>query len=76
MPEVEIAKDQDQYLTLPAMVSRGYTGVVTTRWNPSLSGRFRLLFGGSVYVQMLCFGKPVTPLRVTVDEPPIDECCG
>lgn len=75
MPETLVAKDQPEYDPMPAMVSRGQYGMVTTRWKPSLIERLILIFGGSVYVQMMRFGKGVTPIKVMVDEPPIDQCC-
>jgi hypothetical protein len=65
--EVVFAKDQDEYLDLPASVSGD--GLVTTRWALTDQERLKIYQGGSLYLQVLTFGKPLQPVRLSVEEP-------
>jgi hypothetical protein len=72
-----IAKEQPEYRTLPALVSSGRISGrvrVTTRWRLSLGERFRILWTGNLYLQVLTFGDPLQPLKPSVDEPSVAEC--
>ena len=61
--EVTYAKDQSEYLALPAL--RFSDGLVVTRWRFSLIERLQILFGGSVYVGVLTFNKPLQPIKIS-----------
>lgn len=61
--EVGFAKDQPQYLTLPAL--RFQDGLVVSRWGFSFWERIEILFGGSVYLGQLTFNTPLRPVRLS-----------
>lgn len=63
---VTFAKNQPEYLPLPAIV---YGGVVITRWKLSWAERIAVLLGGSMWLQVLTFGDPLQPLKLSVDCP-------
>ena len=65
--EIVIAKDQPEYLPLPAI--RTVDGQVITRWQLTLWERFRLLFGGSLFLRQLTFNTPLQPQSPSVEEP-------
>lgn len=65
--EVTFAKNQPEYLQLPARVSP--TGRVTTKWKLSIGERIKLIFGGSVYLQILTFGDRLQPVKLSVGPP-------
>ena len=67
LPEVVFAKNQPEYLPLPAIVTQD--GYVTTRWNLTFLERLRILFTGNFYLQILTHGKPLQPLAPSVNEP-------
>jgi len=64
---VIFAKDQDEYLDLPAHVAKD--GVVTSCWGLSWSERLQVLFTGKVYTQLLTFNKGLTPQALYVENP-------
>lgn len=68
--EIVIAKDQPPYIPLPAVVTSN--GIVT-RWKPTFSERLKLIFGGSLYLQVLTFGRPLQPVKLSVEEPRLEE---
>lgn len=74
LPEVVFAKDQPEYLQLPAIVSNDTSGRVTTRWRLGWKERLRLLFSGNLYVQVLTFHKSLQPIKLMVDCPPVEDC--
>ena len=61
--EIVFAKDQPQYIPLPAL--KFQDGLVVTRWSLSWGERIRLLLGGSVFLGMLTFNKPLQPIRIS-----------
>lgn len=61
------AKDQPQYLQLPAHKSGD--GVVTTCYELTWKERFAILCGAKVWLQTLTFNKPLQPQRLTLDKP-------
>lgn len=66
------AKDQPEYLPLPAHVNRHDTaGTVTTCWRLTWRERLRVLLKGQVWLQQLTFHKPLQPQRPSI-ECPID----
>lgn len=64
---VVFAKDQPQYLPLPASV--GPTGIVTTEWEPTAEELEQLFVGGRVQLRVYTFGQPLQPVSVSVLEP-------
>ena len=63
---VVFAKDQPPYLPLPAMVDvNSDQGEVVTCWGLSLSERLRVLFKGNIWMTMMTFHKPPTPVYMS-----------
>ena len=65
--DIEIAKDQDQYITLPAHIGRD--GVVTSCWSLSRKERVKVLLSGRLFLQVYAFGSPLQPLKMSIDNP-------
>lgn len=65
-PEIVIAKDQPQYRPLPAVV---VNGMVTTRWRLSWRDRLIVFLGGNIWLQILTFGNPLQPVKLSSEEP-------
>lgn len=61
--EITFAKDQPEYLPLPAL--KFQDGLVVTRWGFSFWERVNILFGGSVYLGQLTFNTPLRPVRLS-----------
>lgn len=59
---VEFAKDQPEYLTLPAYVD--IQGVVTTEWEPTADELAILLNGGNVRLRVFTFGRALQPVML------------
>jgi hypothetical protein len=59
---VVIAKDQDAYLDLPAIVTPDRK--VITRWQPTPEERQRILNGEDIFLTI--WGTPIRPVCVTV----------
>lgn len=62
---VEYAKDQPEYNTLPAHKVDSERGEVITCWNLSLKERLSILFFGKIWLCLLSFNKPLTPIFMT-----------
>ena len=62
------AKDQPEYLPLPAHINKE-EGVVTTSWDLSWKERFKILFGANLYLQTMTFNKPLQPILPSVENP-------
>lgn len=74
MPEVVYAKDQPQYLQLPACNFQ-YTGgevSVISRYRLTIFERLKLLFTGSIWLEQMTFGQALQPQRPTINEPLTD----
>ena len=69
--EVVFAKDQPQYIPLPAYVDPN--GVVVTRWKFSFKERLNILFRGCIWLELLTFGRPLQPVRLSVDSPTVEK---
>jgi len=65
---VVFAKDQREYIPLPANISRDLHGSVETRWRLTWREWFKLLFGADVYLNILTFRNPLQPILLTVGE--------
>lgn len=67
--EIVVAEHQDEYQNLPAIPLEG--GMILTRWKLDEAERRRVAETGDIYVSMMTFGNPVTPLLLTVEPPHI-----
>ena len=64
-----IAKDQDQYISLPAEVRKNEDGEVISCWQPTFKEKVRILFGANIYTTLLTFSGNIQPQRVTIGYP-------
>ena len=64
---VVFAKDQPLYLPLPAY--KDIDGKVTFCWSFSWKERFRVLFIGELWHQVLTFNRPLQRQKLTLDKP-------
>lgn len=62
---VEVAKKQDEYITLPSYIApeNNENGEIVFCMGLNFWERVRLLFNGRLWCCLLMFGKPVTPSR-------------
>ena len=67
---INIAENQDQYHTLPAVITPD--GIVHTRWRFSLRERLALLFGRCLNLEIMTFGSPLQPVLPWVEGHPPD----
>ncbi len=63
---VVFAKDQPEYLPLPAHKSSGVAGEVTSCWRPSWKELLTLVWRRKIYLTQLTFGNPLQPIRPSV----------
>lgn len=69
--EVVFAKDQDEYIPLPAaIVTRDEGQSVVTRWQFTEAERAAVAAGADLYLELLTFGAPLQPLRIHIGEEP------
>lgn len=72
--EVVFAKDQPEYLPLPALVrSDSPDRPVTSRWRLTYQEREKIANGADVVLTLLTFGDPLQPITLEVldrEEPP------
>lgn len=59
------AKDQPEYVPLPAFLNNSPEGEVISCWQLSFRERLRILFTGKLWVCLLTFNKPLTPSLFT-----------
>ena len=57
---VTVAKDQPQYIPLPARVDDEFC--VTTEWEPTAEELARLMNGARIRFRFLTFGLPLHPM--------------
>ncbi len=62
-----LAKDQAEYLTLPA--HRNKDGVVTSCWKLTWRERFKILIRGKFWFQQHTFNGPLQPQLPSVNKP-------
>lgn len=68
--EFVIAKDQPQYIPLPAVWIRTSEGIaVVTRWRPTDEERQQVADGADIWLQSLTFGGPLQPIKLTTECP-------
>lgn len=65
--EIVIAKDQPEYLPLPAIDCGN--GIILCRFELSEEEKHTVAETGSVWLFMHTFGKPVTPISLQVEQP-------
>jgi len=62
------AKDQPEYLPLPAFRNDSPQGEVVFCMGLSFKERLKLLLTGKIWVSLLTFNKPLTPSFLTVNK--------
>lgn len=65
---VVFAKDQPEYLPLPAFRNDSAEGEVISCWQLSFGERVKILFTGKLWVSLMSFNKPLTPSFFTVNK--------
>ena len=58
---VVFAKDQPEYMPLPALLLDTPRGEVISCWKMSLRDRIKILFTGKVWLSLVSFNKPLMP---------------
>lgn len=66
---VVFAKDQPEYLPLPAHFTDDEYGVATFCWRLTFRERFKLVFTGQIWQQVLTFRRPLQPQKILTDKP-------
>jgi len=66
--EVVYAKDQPQYIPLPALPIDNGNGLVT-HWRLDWRERLRALFFGDLYLRVLTFKQPLQPISLSLSKP-------
>ena len=70
--EVTFSEEQPEYkpITVALRGNSNYPSgtEIVTRWTFSPDERRRVADGADIFVSQLSFGKPMTPLNVTLDE--------
>jgi hypothetical protein len=66
---VIIAKDQPEYMPLPAHIAGDKQGTLTFAWRLTWYERLAILFSGVIWQQTLTFGSPLQPQLLTVEKP-------
>lgn len=67
---IVFAKDQPEYLPLPAYYNRlDPLGTVVSCWQMTWRERLRALWSGRVYISVLTFHHPLQPQHPSVEPP-------
>lgn len=61
--EITFAKDQPEYRSLRTLTDHA---TVLTRWTPTADQRQAIMDGADLYLELLTFGGPLQPIRITV----------
>jgi hypothetical protein len=64
---VVFAKDQPEYLPLPALKIDSLIGEVVSCWKLSFKERVKIVFTGKVWLSLMSFSEPLTPCFMSVD---------
>lgn len=64
---VEFAKNQDEYETLPALKLDTNEGEVISCWKLSFFERLKVLITGKVWLSLMSFNKALTPSFMSVN---------
>lgn len=70
--EVIIAKDQPQYLPLPALPVN-YGEIIITRWRMTWRERLAVFLGGDIFLLIWRFQNPLQPVKLEVNAPKVDK---
>ena len=65
---------QKEYIPLPAYRHDDEWKCVSACWHLTLFERIKVLFTGKIYTTLPTFGKPLTPQKLSVDNPVETEC--
>ena len=65
---VVFAKDQPQYLQLPAYKQPDGSFKIITCWRLSLKERLQVLFKGNLWISVMTFNSPLQPILPTTDK--------
>ena len=65
--EVVFAKDQPEYMPLPAL--RFDDGMVITRWRLSFRERLQILFGCDIWLYAIGVFGALQPVKLTIETP-------
>jgi hypothetical protein len=65
------AKDQPEYIHLPACRLGDEFGTVVTCWEFSFLERLKIIFGAKLWWQQLTFRTPLQPVKPTIGNNPI-----
>lgn len=68
---VDIAKDQDEYMTMPAHIAQD--GTVTCCWKLSREEIRQVVETGEIWHQILTFGGPLQPQLLLTYKPEMGE---
>lgn len=66
---VVFAKDQPEYMPLPALRVGGLQGEIICCWQLSWRERLRMLVTGKIWHSVLTFQQPLQPQLLMVDQP-------
>ena len=69
LPEIVFAKNQPEYLPLPA--HRTDDGRVYTRWRLTWRERLRVLLGGNLWLMVMTFNRPLQPVMIEAQAPDV-----
>ena len=61
------AKDQPEYVPLPARVDKN--GTVVTCWKLTWRERLTVFFRGTIFMTLLTFNRPLQPIQCSIDKP-------
>jgi len=64
---IVFAKDQPEYMPLPALRIDSPQGEVVSCWKMSFKERIKVLFFGRVWLSLMSFNKPLTPSYMSVN---------
>lgn len=70
---VVIAKDQPQYRSMPAHISRTGERRITCCWQLSFKEKLKLMWTGKIWHQILAFDQPLQPQLLMVDKPELGD---
>jgi len=66
---VVFAQEQPQYNVLPAWRGDRTDGMVVTRWKLTWRERLCILIGGTIWLSVLTFNKPLQPVMMHTECP-------
>ena len=66
---VIFAENQPAYLPLPAYQLKDIEGTIVFCWKMTIYERFKVLFTGKLWHDVLTFNQPLQPQRLSVNKP-------